>query len=92
MRINIINTRNLVTIIFLLLLISCDNTSTESQPTIVEFQDTNFETLIRETINKPEGDITSDDLEALIKISGPYSDIVNLSGIEFCINLEILHI
>lgn len=57
---------------------------------IVTFPDANFEALIRETLNKPTGDITSDDLESITELQGWFKNIVNISGIEYCTNLESL--
>ena len=73
------------------------NTATETininqQSTVVTFPDSNFETLIRETLNIPTSNITNINLESIIEIDGEERNISDVSGIEYCTNLEILNL
>jgi len=78
----------LFTILFIILFIfSCKKSPTESSHVSVTFPDANFEILIRETLEKPTGDIFDTDLESLKELIGLDLNIVNLTGIEYCINL-----
>jgi len=54
--------------------------------------DSNLEAVIRETIGKPEGDITDIDLQGISKLDGTSRDIANLTGLEYCINLQYLEL
>ena len=57
---------NILLLIAILLFIStCSKNSTEPKSK-VSFPDQNFEALIRETLDKLEGDITPEDLETII--------------------------
>ena len=60
----------------------------QQQSTGVTFPDANFETLIRETLNKPTGDITNTDLATITELNGDSKNIYNISGIEHCTNLQ----
>jgi Leucine-rich repeat (LRR) protein len=85
--------RRVVTILFIILFIfSCKKTPTSSEPTDVTFSDANFETLIREVLNKPSGDITPDDLLTITELDGEDRDISDVSGIEYCTNLQKLNL
>ena len=75
-----------------LLIISCDKSSTNSEPKAVTFPDENFEILIREALEIPTGDILDTDLESLIYLSGTTRNITDISGIEYCVNLDTLRI
>jgi len=71
------------------------NTTTKSievqqASTIVTFQDANFESLIREVIIKPNGDITDADMLTITNLDGIGRNISNISGIEYCLNLKEL--
>ena len=51
--------RRLFTVLFITLFIfSCKKTPTGSNQIVVIFSDANFETVIRETLGRPTGDIT----------------------------------
>jgi len=56
----------------------------------VTFPDSNLETAIREAINKPEGPIYSTDLESLIRLEAWSMRITDLTGLEYCLNLQEL--
>jgi Leucine-rich repeat (LRR) protein len=60
--------------------------------TVVTFPDANLETVIREALNKPSGDITSDDMKTLTSLSAFQRGIKNLTGIEHATNLTTLWI
>ena len=57
---------------------------------VVIFSDPNFEALIREILGKPSGNITEFELENINSIIGPNKAITNISGIEYCENLNKL--
>jgi Leucine-rich repeat (LRR) protein len=56
--------------------------------TSVTFPDPNLEAAIREAINKPEGPIYTSDLEALTTLAARFKGISDLTGLEYCVNLE----
>ena len=58
--------------------------------TVVTISDANLEALIRVTLNKPIGDITDLDLENITKLNGGGWNISDMSGIEYCLNLQNL--
>ncbi len=83
--------RRTVTILFLILIVfSCKKTPTGSSG--VTFSDINFEILIREVLNKPNGDITPTDLLTITDLDGEDRDISDVSGIEYCTNLQKLNL
>lgn len=55
---------------------------------IVSFPDSNLETAIRTQISMPTGDIHRLDLINLVYIDGNERNIEDLSGLEYCINLQ----
>jgi len=61
-------------------------------PIEVIFPDPELEAAIREELRKPEGTILSSDLKRLVSLEVLYSDITDLTGLEYCINLEGLYI
>ena len=67
---------------------------TENNYNVITFVDFNFETLIRNTLNKWAGDITDIDLASITELKDPSGgqDIINISGIEYCKNLKTLYI
>ncbi len=68
---------------------STTNIVTVQRPsTVVTFSDANFEALIRVTLNKQGGDITDLDLENVTALNGDGWNISDISGIEYCINLQ----
>ncbi len=84
---------SLITSFCFLLLFSCDICSpTEStDPNVVTFSDINFETLIREVLNKQSGDITRSDMSSITYLEGWSRGIVSIDGIEYCNNLEVIN-
>ena len=63
-----------------------------SAPGEIHFMDTNFETSIREHLNKPTGAILNTELESITNFQAQNRNISNIYGIEFCTNLETLDI
>jgi internalin A len=61
-------------------------------PIIVTFPDANLEAAIRETLNKPTGDIHSSELAGLKHLYADTKGIVNLTGLEYCINITDLEL
>ena len=58
--------------------------------TSVTFPDANLETVIREAIDKLEGPISVSDLESLVMLEAPGKGISDLTGLEYCLNLQYL--
>jgi len=59
-------------------------------PETVVFPDENLEGVIRDALDKPEGDITPAELAELTNLSAREQRITDLSGIEYCTNLTRL--
>ena len=57
---------------------------------VVTFADANLETVIREAIAKPTGDIHRSELFGLSELQAQSRGIADLTGLEYCINLHIL--
>jgi len=57
---------------------------------LVHFCDPNLEAAVREAIDKPNGDIYQSDLLGLTSLNAFSRGIVNIAGLEHCINLENL--
>ncbi len=60
--------------------------------TVVEFPDPALETVIRETIHKPTGDILDTDLLGVQRLNGDNKGITDLTGLGFCVNLKALYL
>jgi hypothetical protein len=58
--------------------------------TSVTFPDANLETVIREAVDKPSGPISVSDLESLVMLEAPGKGISDLTGLEYCLNLQYL--
>ena len=58
----------------------------------VTFPDPNLEEAIREVIGRPEGAIYTTDLKRLTGLDANHKHIVDLTGLEHCINLTKLHL
>ncbi|MGD1117908.1 MAG: leucine-rich repeat domain-containing protein [Dehalococcoidales bacterium] len=61
-------------------------------PVVVTFPDPHLETVIRNAINKPTGDIFQSDLLPLTTLIAYFGNITNLSGLEYCTNLQFLNL
>ncbi|MFC2095541.1 leucine-rich repeat domain-containing protein [Candidatus Bipolaricaulota bacterium] len=57
---------------------------------VVTFPDPEFEAAIRSTIEKPTGEILDSDLIGLSSLLAIQRGIVNLEGIQYCVDLETL--
>ena len=79
----------LVGIVTLFSLFSCVP-CTESDCPEVEFKDENFENVIRNILDNPDGKITEEDMLSIHEIYGAYNEITDIKGIEFCTNLHTL--
>jgi Leucine-rich repeat (LRR) protein len=64
--------------------------STAAEEEEVYFPDPDLEAAIREAINKPEGPIYVEDLEGLTELDASRRWIKDLTGLEYCTNLERL--
>ncbi|MBA7603493.1 hypothetical protein ES703_10604 [subsurface metagenome] len=62
----------------------------ENYEIVVTFPDPNVEAAIREAIGKPTGDIYRSDLEALTELHASDKGISDLTGLEYCVNLQEL--
>ncbi len=59
---------------------------------IVQFPDAKLEAAIRQRIGKPEGQITETDLQSVNLLTAQNKGISDVSGIEKCVNLEVLNL
>lgn len=59
---------------------------------VVHFPDANLEAVIREAISKPAGDILNTDLEPLTELDVYHSDVADITGLEYCVNLDNLNL
>jgi len=58
----------------------------------VQCPDTKLEAAIRQSIDKPEGQITETDLQSVTLLTAENKGISDITGIEKCVNLEILNL
>ena len=63
-----------------------------SSPNIITFPDVNLEAVIRAAIGKPTGDIYEGDLLLLTTLNGEGKGIIDLTGLEYCVNLAYLNL
>jgi hypothetical protein len=59
---------------------------------VVEFPDPNLEAAIRDALDKPAGNIYVVDLLELVSLDASSYNIQNLSGLEYCVNLQELYL
>jgi Leucine-rich repeat (LRR) protein len=57
---------------------------------VVTFPDRNLEKVVRGAIGKSTGPIRAADLEKLTKLDASWESITDLTGLEYCTNLEVL--
>lgn len=62
----------------------------EFAPAIVTFPDAVLEALVREAAGIPAATLYEDDVRFLTGLSGDGVGVGNLSGLEFCVNLDVL--
>ena len=67
-------------------------TTAGESPVIVEFPDAGLEAAIRGALNKPTGDIYKSELETLTVLNADNLNISDLTGLEYCINLQGLNL
>jgi len=60
------------------------------RPLAVDFADPNLEAAVREAIGKPEGLVYPSDLEDLTFLDAADGNIIDLTGLEWCLNLTEL--
>ncbi len=66
-------------------------TPVPTEPEAVTFPDENLEVAIRDALGKPpSGQITITELAELTALEAVYSDIANISGLQYCTNLAEL--
>ncbi len=58
--------------------------------TVVVIPDAGLQAAVREALNKPEGDIYASELAWLQELDAASRDIQDLTGLEYCTNLEAL--
>jgi len=64
----------------------------EAGPIPVEFPDANLEAAVRKALNVVSGEIYTTDLEGLEDLYANYSSIRDLTGLEYCPNLQRLYL
>ncbi len=69
---------------------SCGEAATTSKEVV--FPDPNLEAAIRAAINKPYGPIYVADLEQIERLEANESDIKDITGLEYCTNLQTLYL
>ena len=57
---------------------------------VVVLPDAGLQAAIREALNKPQGDIYASELAWLKELDAAHRGIQDLSGLEYCTNLEAL--
>ncbi len=62
----------------------------QTEQSAIAFPDPNLEAVIREAIDKPEGAIYASDLDRLEFLDASGNDIEDITGLEYCSNLENL--
>ncbi|MFC2028175.1 leucine-rich repeat domain-containing protein, partial [Chloroflexota bacterium] len=86
----------LLVILLVTIISACGGGDGTSSPIVipcnsqVKIPDSNLETAIREAIGKTSGDICRSDLEKLTAFSANYASIADITGLEYCINLDNL--
>ena len=61
-------------------------------PQSITFNDANLEAAVREVINKPEGSLYPSDLEPIFRLNAIEVGISDLTGLEYCPNMQILRL
>ena len=59
---------------------------------VVTFNDPNLEAAVRDALGKPVGDITDEDMAGLDTLDASLRGITDLSGLEYAVNLQTLHL
>ena len=66
--------------------------ATSALTVFLAFPDSSLETAVREAINKPEGPIDISDLEPFTTLEARGRGISDLTGLEYCINLQVIEL
>ncbi len=61
-----------------------------SELSVINFPDANLENIIRTEIGKPSGDIYYSDVQTITSLVVDFTDITDLSGMEYCVNITII--
>ncbi|MFC1944554.1 leucine-rich repeat domain-containing protein [Chloroflexota bacterium] len=69
-----------------------DSATFTVNPPVVTFPDANLETVIRDAIKKPTGDIYPAYLLPLVTLDASGQGIIDLTGLEWCVNLTTLYL
>ncbi len=72
--------------------VNVEQTAPPTDTTLVTLPDLSLEAAIREAINKPEGPIFMSDLKSLTMLEARERGISDLTGLEYCVNLEYLEL
>jgi Leucine-rich repeat (LRR) protein len=56
------------------------------------FPDKNLDAVVREAINKPDGDVTISDVQGMIELDANNKGITNLEGLEYCTDLQQIYL
>ncbi len=76
----------------LILLLGCGMFLPDKQAGAVNIPDAKLEAVIRKELNKPEGELTQNDLSSLTTLNAIAEDITDLTGLEFAVNLTLLQL
>lgn len=76
----------------LLVLGGCGTFVPDEDPPVGIFPDPNLEKAVRDALDKPIGDITMEDMASLNVLEAEFSDIEDLTGLQFAVNLERLNL
>jgi hypothetical protein len=68
------------------------NGSVTTLTAYIAFPDSNLEAVVREAINTPEGPINVSDLESITTLTAQEKGISDLTGLEYCVNLQIIEL
>lgn len=80
----------LIVVFSLTFVISCDKKSSTTAVEQVTFHDSSLESSIRKTLNIPRGPIYISNLKFLTGLDLGERSISDLTGLEYCVNLEVL--
>ena len=79
-------------IVIALVSITCSGNPVNPNDRPITFPDPNFESLIREVLDIPTGEITRGDMSVITELDCNSREISDLSGIGYCTNLTNLNL
>ena len=82
----------LLTTILILSICACGTAPSTTTLVPITFHNVSIEDVIREAIDQPEGPIYTSDLEPLTKLLVLWKGVSDLTGLEYCLNLEELYL